>query len=1259
MKKTLLLLFLCLLGYTSILAQDNGTWSYAKEVNPKMVKNIRNYKAYQLNSNNLKKELSNTADRKGLAGGKTRGKIIAFPTGNGSLEKFRVYESAVLSAGLQLKYPHIKSYYGVSTTNKGKTIRISLDDFGFHALVRSEKGISYINPVASEKDLYYIAPKSDFKAPMFQCKTGDEVATQQLKGMVGNREDIVNDGSLRTYRIAIASTGEYSDYHINAAGVSDGTDQEKKSAVLSAMNTTITRVNEIFERDLAVTLEIVADNDKIIYLDADTDPFTNDDGDTLLDEIQSVTDSNIGTENYDIGHVFSTGGGGIAEVASVCTTTKARGVTGSSSPVGDPFDIDFVAHELGHQFGASHTFNNSCNSNRSDNTAVEPGSGTTIMAYAGICPPNVQGASDPYFHAVSIAQIWSNITDGINDCAAVQAIGNNAPVLDPLNSYTIPKGTAFYLEGTASDPDGDELTYSWEQIDNSIVTQPPAPDANEGPAFRVYPPDTSPKRYFPSTSAILSNNLSPQWEVVSNAGRDYNFALLVRDNNVNGGQTAREDTKVTADENSGPFTVTSQTDNTTITGGDAINITWDVANTNIAPINASSVDIFLIIDGDFETLIPLISDTPNDGEENVVLPGNITTSNARIMVQPTNNIFFAVNTASLQIQQSEFVLDFNALSYEECQPNDVIFSFTYNTFAGFNETTNFTASNVPSGLNVDFSNTSATSNGTSIDVTVSGTGNPSKGKHSFTINANASSISKEYPIEIHLYDNTFDNIPLNSPSDGTLEVLTDRKFEWTAIDNTISYEIQYSELEDFSSITETSVVNEPHYIPANLQPGTTYYWRVKPINDCGSGNFSNSFSFSTITLDCLNEINNTPININNQQPSTITSEINITNNGFISDISVDLNITHTYISDLTVSLTSPSGTEITLINEICGNGRNINATFSANGTNIICGTNPSISGLVAPDQALENMVGEPAAGTWTLTVSDAYSLDGGTLNSFGLNICTREDSDQDGIFDPLDECPDTPPNTKVDTKGCPVFSVAANNYTIKTISESCISNNDGSININTVENHNYIATLTGSGGSNSLNFNNGTAFNNLSSGTYQLCFTVEGQPEYEQCFNLTIKQPESLSVLSKVLAEEKLLTLRLDGASLYNIDINGITTQTTENEISLPLVKGYNIIKVYSNKDCQGLYEENVFVPGKVVAHPNPFSHQITLFTGSSNQQTDIMISSLGGNSVYRASRKSDSKGNIPLDLSRLSTGIYLVTLRGEEIITTLKIVKE
>src|SRR5690606_29271016 len=350
-------------------------------------------------------------------------------------------------------------------------------------------------------------------------------------------------------------------------------------AVLAAMNVTMTRVNGIYERDLSLTMELVPNNEDIIFIDADN--FSNDNNNLLINQSQTVIDAIILSANYDIGHTVSTGAGGVAQLYSPCSASKARGVTGISAPVGDPFDVDYVSHEMGHQFGANHTQNNSCNTNNA--TAIETGSGSTIMGYAGICAPNVQNNSDAYFHAISLNEIknfllsWGNCSDNISN-------ENTKPTITPIPNYNIPKGTAFVLRGNGSDSDGDELTYCWEQTNNQSSVQPPSPNSTLGPNFRSLFPSESPDRYMPKLSDVLQGNLTPTWEVVPSVGRTMNFALTVRDNNINGGEYERANISVTTSGSIGPFIVTSQGTYNNWEIDSQQTITWDVAGTTNAPV---------------------------------------------------------------------------------------------------------------------------------------------------------------------------------------------------------------------------------------------------------------------------------------------------------------------------------------------------------------------------------------------------------------------------------------------------------------------------------------------------------------------------------------------------------------------------------------------------------------------------------------------------------------------------------------------------
>jgi hypothetical protein len=444
---------------------------------------------------------------------------------------------------------------------------------------------------------------------------------------------------LRTYRIAIAATGEYTTFHGGTV-----------NSALSAIATTLNRVNQIYERDLAVRMVLVANNDQIVYTNGATDPYTNSNGIAMLTENQTTLDAVIGSANYDIGHVVSTGGGGIAGLGVVCANSnKARGVTGSPQPVGDAFDIDYVAHEIGHQFDADHTFNGTSGAcvdpNRSPTNAYEPGSGTTIMAYAGICgAENLQSNSDAMFHAGSIASIVTFTTAGSgNGCAAVSATGNNPPTVNAGQPYTIPRSTPFELTGSGSDPDvGNTLTYAWEQMDLGTASSSPATMVDDGtrPIFRSFLPTGSPTRTFPKLTDLL-NNTSTIGESLPTTNRALNFRLTARDG-LGGVDAANVQLQVVS--TAGPFAVTAPNGGQNVVG--SATVSWNTANTGSGTaVNCPNVDILLSTDGGNTFPTTLRVATPNDGNEAVTFPQGSSTT-ARIKVKCSNNVFFDISNAN-------------------------------------------------------------------------------------------------------------------------------------------------------------------------------------------------------------------------------------------------------------------------------------------------------------------------------------------------------------------------------------------------------------------------------------------------------------------------------------------------------------------------------------------------------------------------------------------------------------------------------------
>src|SRR5690554_3388616 len=299
-------------------------------------------------------------------------------------------------------------------------------------ILSSKTGTVYIDPYTTDLEHYLVYFKRHtFSSNSFECLVENEgtEAPQGLHFSPLNNQKVMLNGSLRKFRLAMACTTEYAGFHINAAGMNAGTLAQKKATVLAAMNVTMTRINGIYERDLSLTMELVPNNEDIIFIDSDS--FDNFNNNLLINQSQTVIDAIILSANYDIGHTVSTGAGGVAQLYSPCSSNKARGVTGISAPVGDSFDVDYVSHEMGHQFGANHTFNNSCNWNVNNSTAVEPGSGSTIMAYAGICAPNIQNNSDAYFHAISQNEIRTFLLNWGN-CSTNSSNSNTKPTITPI-----------------------------------------------------------------------------------------------------------------------------------------------------------------------------------------------------------------------------------------------------------------------------------------------------------------------------------------------------------------------------------------------------------------------------------------------------------------------------------------------------------------------------------------------------------------------------------------------------------------------------------------------------------------------------------------------------------------------------------------------------------------------------------------------------------------------------------------------------------
>lgn len=707
---------------------QNSTWEKIETIDsPENLSklNLDNKKVhlFKLNSFLLNQDILSTPLRS--AAKKSTEKIVDIPSLNGELESFKLYEAPVFAPELAAKYPNIKSYVGISTKDSRTRLRMSVSHNGVQTMISYVgKPTVFMQPVkkgGKEYVLYEKHSKSNKLASRFECKTIDELneslsnkSGKSSKGLAN--EGGANDKTLQKFRMAVSTTAEYTSYHGNEIDA------------LAAINATLARVNQVFETDMAVTFELIANNNFIIYTNPTSDPYSDaSNSDNWNSELQSTLTSVIGEANYDIGHLFagSGGGGNAGCIGCVCVNgSKGSGYSASGAPEGENFDIDLVAHEIGHQMGGNHTW-----AFRSEGTGVnsEPGSGTTIMAYAGITGNNnVAMNSDDYFHYQSIKQILDNLAT--KSCQTTEIITNNPPVADAGNDFNIPKGTAYVLKGSATDPDGgDNLTYCWEQIDSGVTNY-----QNFGPTLasqsmnRSLPPTGAPDRYIPRFTSVVAGNtiqanpsLGSDWETVSTVARTLNWALTVRDRNpatASGGQTSYDTMQITVEDVT-PFTVVNpvswvQGSNTTIE--------WVVGQTNNGTINCQTVNIKLSTDGGVKFKTTIASGVPNNGSYTYAVPPGLSdTSNARILIESADNIFYDVSDFNFSISSDpDFFIINEALTPIACEGTIATFTFDYEAVNGFSETTTFSATGNPGASIVTFSPTSRNSSG-SVTMTIS------------------------------------------------------------------------------------------------------------------------------------------------------------------------------------------------------------------------------------------------------------------------------------------------------------------------------------------------------------------------------------------------------------------------------------------------------------------------------------------------------------------------------------------------------------
>ncbi|MFN0203453.1 MAG: reprolysin-like metallopeptidase [Bacteroidia bacterium] len=661
MKRFLFTLLAMTCALPSIQAQQSANlWRDVSEVKYSHLQNDRviipsEYRLVSLDLNALQ-AIQQTTPMEAIVGYGLVAKssqTIELPFPDGSNHLFKLVESPILGAKAASQFPMIHTYLGECMDMKGVTTRITVGPMGLDAIVLgAEEGVFYVTPYVrnnATSDAHISYYRNNDRQYEYACGTEDKIEEEILAGDYSQAKVLAGDCSLRTYRMAISLTGEYTVWSGNS-----------KALALNNLTATVNNISAVYEKTIAVRFTLVTDS-SIIYTNAATDPFTTVTfpSSSTLTQNQNSLDNTIGNGKYEIGEVYNKGwNGGLAILSGLCSSTNkgkaACGMDFGQGPFGSSFEV-ITMHETAHLFNVTHTHNSTsgqCGSgNFSAGTSYEAGGGITIMAYNTVCTGNSYGSAQHFFHIGSIAQMSQKILS--TSCQNILTnITNNAPVADvATNAYLIPKSTPFYLTMTASDADGDALKYNWEQIDaNSGSTLSPQTTNATGPMFRSFAPVNTPTRSLPNLVSYAGGSATP-YEVLPSVARQMKFRGTARDDKAGGGCSDEVNITVSTSATAGPFTVTSQNAlgiTYTANGANTTDVTWNVAGTNVSPISCPNVKILLSLNGGLSYPVVVTASTPNDGSETIIIPNQATTK-GRFRVECENNIFFNINTKNFTI----------------------------------------------------------------------------------------------------------------------------------------------------------------------------------------------------------------------------------------------------------------------------------------------------------------------------------------------------------------------------------------------------------------------------------------------------------------------------------------------------------------------------------------------------------------------------------------------------------------------------------
>jgi Metallo-peptidase family M12B Reprolysin-like/Secretion system C-terminal sorting domain/Fibronectin type III domain/Bacterial pre-peptidase C-terminal domain len=1254
----------------------SGTQSIATDKSVARLSFPKKFKLFDLNLQSLKQDLFTVVDN-----ASSHTVVISLPNVDGQLEQFEMVEASNFEPALQARFPEIRAFSGKGITDKYATLKLSISPQGIQTMLfRTDKPNEFIEAYSQDHTVYavFVSQRQPGQLP-WSCATEDRIMSEGINTLVTNSGLTARSGGdLKTMRLAQSVTAEYSNYF-------GATSSAQVSLVLAGINATLTRCNGVYEKDLALHLNLIANTTSVIYYNASTDPYdaaATGAGGTWNAQLQSTLTSVIGDANYDIGHLFgaSGGGGNAGCIGCVCTNgSKGSGFTSPADaiPQGDNFDIDYVVHEVGHQLGGNHTFSMS---NEGTGVNVEPGSGITIMGYAGITSQDMASHSIDIYHAATIGQIQTNLAAVTCPVTTSIAANNATPVVAAVSNYTIPKSTPFALTGSATDANGDALTYCWEENDNASSSQTGASSVASatkasGPNWVSFRPTASPTRYFPMLSTILAGGLTTGpmtggdagmvTEALSSVARTLNFRLTVRDNApysstapIKVGQTQFTNTVVTVNATAGPFAVTVPNTAVNWAGGSTQTITWSVNSTNIAPISCANVKISLSTDGGLTFPTVLAASTPNDGTEALVIPTTPSTT-ARIKVEAVGNIFFDISNTNFTISGVVACGDPIGLSSSAVGNNTATVSWT--------AVANALSYAVDYKLNTATTWTSFSTAQTTTTANLSGLTQGSL--YDWRVRATCTAGSGNY---VAAQFTTTAPFVCNAPS-GLSSTVTSSgaTVSWTAVTGAVSYAVDYklSTATTWTSVATASTATSVAI--SGLSASTLYDYRVS--TSCGT-NGASGFSSAQFTTSAP-FVCNAPTGLTSSAISATGATVSWTAVTGAASYAVDykLSTATTWTSAATASTATSvviSGLAATSLYDYrvstnCG-ANGASGFSAAQFTTIavsVCGTAFEPNETTATAAAITSGVVNSAAIT-TATDVDYFKITTTATSNIVYNLVGPAGVDYDlTIYNSAGTSVGSAATTS-STETVSLTNQAAGTYYIKvfgysgafsatcytiqataTTVTSCLSTYDNATN-NTANNATATAPVI--------------PFNTNITGQISTSGDVD---QYK--FTITTAGTITLT-LTTLPADYNLRLVNSAGTIITTSASTGTTSETINYtaaagiyyaRVYAPLSTTFNATSCYTLKVQLGTATKELYTDNSLEVFPNPVQNMLNVDLKSNKGISEIQLFDINGTQVMS---KRTSSVRSQMNLSILPAGIYLMkVVKDGVVVSKTKVVKQ